>query len=68
MEPLDISTPKDVLQDPHFYHALGLGAGTTLATRYFAPTSPRALLFGGVATGLSYWYMRTYGHKLPTST
>jgi hypothetical protein len=64
-KPLDISTPTEILQDPHFYHALGVGAVTTLGTRYLYPQSNRAILIGATTTALSYYYMRTYGHRLP---
>lgn len=68
MKELDISTPKEVLQDPHFYHSLGIGASTALITRYYAPESNRSFLYGGVATAIAYWYMVTWGHGLPPTT
>jgi hypothetical protein len=75
---------KTILTDPHFPHALGLGAVAFGVTKYmekkntvpppteivriFTPQKSKSLVIGLAVTGLAYMYMSKYGHNLPTTS
>ena len=69
------------LDDPHFYHSVGLGLGAMVLAKMAkrgqpagqAPqvvqiyTKPRntQLLLAVGTAGAAYWYMRNFEHRLP---
>jgi hypothetical protein len=69
------------LDDPHFYHSVGLGLGAMVLAKMVKRGQPagqppqvvqiyqqprnKALLLAVATAGMAYWYMNKYGHGLP---
>jgi len=55
---------SDILTDPHLMHSAAIGFTASLLIPRL--TEFKALPIGMGVTALSYYYMRTFGHSLPS--